>query len=213
MASGSMAGSIVNAARAQRISGPPRGRAANHSLDLCSRPTASIRMILKMTIAAPFLGVVGLLASQRMLVRSGDAITVSTRNVLRQNKTVAVQVFLATNLRSNEDLEQISMINTFESAEGLAVTAAARSGRFDPTSIVLHWLTVLLIIGQFTTAWLHEAVGHETIPALEILPTHRTMGVLTWTVGLARASSGGRGSPICNNGSRRPMNTAFMSCS
>ena len=118
-----------------------------------------------MTIAAPFLGVVGLLASQRMLVRAGDAITVSTRKVLRQNKTVAVQVFLATNLRSNEDLEQISMI--IESAEGLAVTAAARSGRFDPTSIVLHWLTVLLIIGQFTTAWLHEAVGHGTIPALE----------------------------------------------
>jgi hypothetical protein len=180
-----MAGSIVNAARAQRISGP-RGRAANHSLDLCSRPTASITMILKMTIAAPFLGVVGLLASQRMLVRAGNAITVSTRKVLRQNKAVAVQVFLATNLRSNEDLEQIAMINTFESAEGLAVTAAARSGRFDPTSIVLHWLTVLLIIGQFTTAWLHEAVGHGTIPALAILPTHRTMGVLTWTVGLAR---------------------------
>jgi hypothetical protein len=79
-----MAGSIVNAARAQRISGP-RGRAANHSLDLCSRPTASITMILKMTIAAPFLGVVGLLASQRMLVRAGNAITVSTRKVLRQN--------------------------------------------------------------------------------------------------------------------------------
>ena len=64
------------------------------------------------------------------------------------------------------------MIKNFESADGLVVTAAASSGRFDPTSIVLHWLTVLLIIGQFTTAWLHEAVGHWTIPALEILPTH-----------------------------------------
>jgi superoxide oxidase len=121
-----------------------------------------------------------------MLVRSGDAITVSTRIVLRRNKAVAVQVFLAVNLRSNEDLEQIYMIRNLESADGLPVTAAARSGRFDSTSIVLHWLTVLLIIGQFTTAWLHEAVGHGTSLSLEILATHRTLGVLTWAVALAR---------------------------
>jgi superoxide oxidase len=62
----------------------------------------------------------------------------------------------------------------------------ASSGRFDETSIVLHWLTVLLIIGQFTTAWLHEVVGHGTGLGLEILTTHQTMGALTWTVGLAR---------------------------
>ncbi len=80
------------------------------------------------------------------------------------------------------------MIKNLESSEGPAVKAAAKSGRFDPMSIVLHWLTVLLIIGQFTTAWLHEAVGHGTGTslALAILATHRTMGVLTWTVGLAR---------------------------
>src|ERR1700761_4563032 len=78
------------------------------------------------------------------------------------------------------------MIKDLESADGLAVKAAAESGRFDPTSIVLHWLTVLLFIGQFTTAWLHEAVGHGTTLALEILATHRTMGMLIWTVGLAR---------------------------
>jgi cytochrome b561 len=143
-------------------------------------------MILKMTIAAPFLGVVGPLASQRCWFAPAMRSLSLHEEVLRQNKAVAVQVFLAPNLRSNENLEQIAMINTFESAEGLAVTAAARSGRFDPTSIVLHWLTVLLIIGQFATAWLHEAVGHGTIPALEILATHRTMGALTWTVGLAR---------------------------
>lgn len=78
------------------------------------------------------------------------------------------------------------MIKDLESADGLAVNAPAKSGRFDPTSIVLHWLTVLLIIGQFTTVWLHEAVGHGTSLGLEILATHRTMGMLTWTVGLAR---------------------------
>jgi cytochrome b561 len=99
---------------------------------------------------------------------------------------VAAQVFFGSELTSNKDLEQIAMINNFESAEGLAVKAAAKSGRFDPTSIILHWLTVLLIIGQFTTAWLHDAVGHETSLALATLATHRTMGVLIWTVGLAR---------------------------
>src|ERR1700744_1750737 len=78
------------------------------------------------------------------------------------------------------------MIKDLESADGLAVKAAAESGRFDPTSIVLHWLTALLFIGQFTTAWLHDAVGHETSLALEILATHRTTGMLIWTVGVAR---------------------------
>jgi superoxide oxidase len=105
---------------------------------------------------------------------------------LRGNKIVAVQVFLTVNLRWNDAVEQTFMINYFEPAEGLAVKAAVNSGCFDPTSIVLHWVTALLIIGQFTTGWLHGAVGHKTGLALEILATHRTLGVLTWTVGLAR---------------------------
>jgi superoxide oxidase len=78
------------------------------------------------------------------------------------------------------------MIKNFKSADGIVVKAAASSGPFDPTSIVLHWLTVLLIIGQFATAWLHEAVGHGTGLGLELLATHQTMGALTWTIGLAR---------------------------
>jgi superoxide oxidase len=82
--------------------------------------------------------------------------------------------------------EQIDMVKNMESAEVLAVRAPAKSGRFDPTSIVLHWLTVFFIIGQFTTAWLHEAVGHGTSLSLELLATHRTMGMLTWTVTFAR---------------------------
>src|SRR3984957_5529141 len=139
-----------------------------------------------MAIVAPSLGIVGLLASQRMLVRADDAITVFARIVLRRNKAAAVEVFLAVDLRSNEDLEQIDMIKNLGSSEGISVKAVAKSDRFDPMSIVLHWLTVLLIIGQFATAWLHEAVGHGTSLALAILATHRTMGVLTWTVGLAR---------------------------
>jgi len=78
------------------------------------------------------------------------------------------------------------MITNLESTGRIVVKAPAKSERFDPTSIVLHWLTVFLIIGQFTTVWLHEDVGHGTSLGLELLATHRTMGMLTWTVGLAR---------------------------
>ena len=78
------------------------------------------------------------------------------------------------------------MITNLETAEKIVAKAPLRSERFDPTSIMLHWLTVLLIIGQFTTIWLHEFVGHETTLGSAILDAHRTMGMLTWTVGLAR---------------------------
>jgi superoxide oxidase len=73
-----------------------------------------------------------------------------------------------------------------ESAEGSLIKAPLIGKRFDRTSIVLHWLTVLLIIGQFTAVWLHEAVGHGTSLGSEILDAHRTMGMLTWTVALGR---------------------------
>ena len=77
------------------------------------------------------------------------------------------------------------IINNFESAD-LSVVKATTSARFDPTSIALHWFTVLLIVGQFTTVWMHEAVGHGTGLGLELLAAHQTMGALTWTVALAR---------------------------
>jgi superoxide oxidase len=78
------------------------------------------------------------------------------------------------------------MITNLKTAEKIVAKAPLRSERFDPTSIMLHWLTVLLIIGQFTTIWLHEFVGHETTLGSAILDAHRTMGMLTWAVVLAR---------------------------
>jgi cytochrome b561 len=78
------------------------------------------------------------------------------------------------------------MTENLGSAEGFAIEAVAEGGRFDQTSIALHWLTVLLIVVQFASAWLREAVEHETSLAAAILATHQTMGVVTWIVGLAR---------------------------
>jgi cytochrome b561 len=78
------------------------------------------------------------------------------------------------------------MTPNLETAENIIAKAPSRNERFDPTSIMLHWLTVLLIIGQFTTIWMHEFVGHGTALGSAILDAHRTMGMLTWAVVLAR---------------------------
>lgn len=85
-----------------------------------------------------------------------------------------------------KNLEQIDMTCKLESAEAQAVKAAVESRRFDHVSIGLHWLTVLLILGQFTSAWVREGLDHDSSLAVAILATHRTMGLLTWIVGLAR---------------------------
>src|SRR6202051_3960618 len=71
-------------------------------------------------------------------------------------------------------------------AEGLVVSVPAEGARFDQTSIALHWLTVLLIVSQFASAWLHEVIDHETSFAMVLLTMHRTTGGLTWTVVVAR---------------------------
>jgi cytochrome b561 len=78
------------------------------------------------------------------------------------------------------------MTKNLESTEWLDIKAATASERFDQISIALHWLTVLLIVAQFTSAWLREAVDHESSLAAAMLATHRTTGVLTWIVGLVR---------------------------
>lgn len=78
------------------------------------------------------------------------------------------------------------MTEILESAEEVTTKATPESGRFDQISIALHWLTVLLIVGQFTSAWLREAIDHQTSLAAAILATHRTTGVLIWIVGLVR---------------------------
>src|SRR5579863_1036999 len=78
------------------------------------------------------------------------------------------------------------MTNNSASAEALAVEAVPESGRFDQISIALHWLTVLLVLGQFTSAWLRETIDHNTSLAAAILATHRGAGLLTWVVGFVR---------------------------
>jgi cytochrome b561 len=87
---------------------------------------------------------------------------------------------------SRESLEQIEMTTDQVTAEGLVASVPAEGARFDQTSIALHWLTVLLIVAQFASAWLHEVIDHETSFAMVLLTMHRTTGGLTWIVVVAR---------------------------
>ena len=73
-----------------------------------------------------------------------------------------------------------------ESTEGASLEATAESERFDQISITLHWLTALLIIVLFASAWSREAVYHDTRLASALMTAHRTTGVVTWLIGWVR---------------------------
>ena len=77
-------------------------------------------------------------------------------------------------------------MTTDQEVAGRLAGTAVESGRFDQTSIALHWLTVIFIIAQFASVWLRETVDHETSFAVVLLTMHRTTGVLTWMVALVR---------------------------
>jgi cytochrome b561 len=82
-------------------------------------------------------------------------------------------------------MEQIDMTENLESA-GTPAIATQADDRFDGISIVLHWLTVLLIVIQFVSIWRREVTGHHGSLGAALLSLHWTSGVLTWFVALAR---------------------------
>jgi cytochrome b561 len=65
-------------------------------------------------------------------------------------------------------------------------TTIESSDRFDQVSIALHWSTVLLIVIQFSSAWLRGTVHHTSSMAMILQDVHRSSGVLVWLVGLVR---------------------------
>jgi len=60
------------------------------------------------------------------------------------------------------------------------------SGRFDRTSMALHWLTVLLIVVQFSSVWSFKFVDEHSRVGMMILDMHRSSGLLVWFVTLVR---------------------------
>jgi cytochrome b561 len=72
-------------------------------------------------------------------------------------------------------------MNEHSNVVGLA-PAKAKAGRFDQISIALHWLTLLLVTGQLTTAWLLSQSGDDGATVANLLTLHRSMGLVTWAV-------------------------------
>jgi cytochrome b561 len=64
-----------------------------------------------------------------------------------------------------------------------ATSSLPRARRFDGLSQTFHWLSLLLVAGQFASAWSLHAAGH---PAL-LLTVHRSLGSLLWALTLGRA--------------------------
>src|ERR1700760_1179252 len=58
--------------------------------------------------------------------------------------------------------------------------------RFDPTSIALHWLTVFLIVVQFTSVWVRELMSHQSNLAGLLLSAHQSSGFLIWLAVVVR---------------------------
>jgi superoxide oxidase len=82
--------------------------------------------------------------------------------------------------------EPIDMTKNSESTEVAIIALPRGDDRFDRISIILHWLTALLIVVQFASIWAHEAVGHHSNLAVTLLTLHRSTGVLTWIVVVLR---------------------------
>jgi cytochrome b561 len=59
-----------------------------------------------------------------------------------------------------------------------------KSQRFDDVAICLHWVTLALVIAQFTSAWVLSATAGDQATAL--LRLHRSLGVAIWFVTVGR---------------------------
>jgi cytochrome b561 len=78
------------------------------------------------------------------------------------------------------------MENALDPTNHIASNVSGSMDRFDRTSIALHWLTVLLIVVQFTTMWVRELISHQSDLAELLLSAHRSSGFLIWLAAIVR---------------------------
>jgi cytochrome b561 len=71
------------------------------------------------------------------------------------------------------------MDQTARAAADVPIAPRSKAGRFDQVSITFHWLTLALVAGQLTTAFLLLTASDGEAGLLAI---HRSMGLVTWTV-------------------------------
>src|SRR6202008_5038961 len=61
-------------------------------------------------------------------------------------------------------------------AAGNALSANARRPPFDGVTIFLHWVTVLIVLAMFTSAWLRSQSQDVAFTSV-LLQIHRSLGV------------------------------------
>jgi cytochrome b561 len=62
--------------------------------------------------------------------------------------------------------------------------ASLKGRRFDDVAISLHWVTLALLVAQFSSAWL-LAIAHGD-QAAALLEFHRSLGIVIWLVTVCR---------------------------
>jgi cytochrome b561 len=56
---------------------------------------------------------------------------------------------------------------------------------FDRITIGIHWVTVLIVLALFSSAWLH-AYSHDGVHKALLLQIHRSLGVTIWMITIMR---------------------------
>jgi cytochrome b561 len=75
----------------------------------------------------------------------------------------------------------------FEALEASADPVKVRRPPFDNVTMALHWSTVLLVLAQFVTAWLHGLAEARQSDFTEILIwMHRSLGATVWMLSMGR---------------------------
>ena len=80
-------------------------------------------------------------------------------------------------------VREIDLTSLRDRAWSRAAPTSARRPPFDSLTIGLHWVSVVLVLGLFASAWLHalaEARQSDFTPVL--LQIHRSFGVTIWVV-------------------------------
>jgi cytochrome b561 len=79
----------------------------------------------------------------------------------------------------------------------------ARTTTYTPAAKGLHWLTVLLLTVQFTTAYLLPHIGRNTPPS-DVIDLHLSLGVVIMAVMAARLVSRLLSPPVAEAADARP---------
>jgi superoxide oxidase len=84
---------------------------------------------------------------------------------------------------------EIAKANTAGDIEIRSARPRGKSGAprppFDRITIGIHWVTVLIVLALFSSAWLH-AYSHDGVHKALLLQIHRSLGVTIWTITIMR---------------------------